>query len=76
MNLLIYITKTDFIGGIYIFVPIYTHIHMYVTIIKVKEAINLRVREPLEKLEGGDVEGNGGWKGKRGSDVIIFEYKK
>lgn len=56
--------------------PINTHIHMYVTIIKVKEAINLRVREPLEKLEGGDVEGNGGWKGKRGSDVIIFEYKK
>lgn len=29
-----------------------------------------------EKLEGGDMEGNGGWKGMMGSDVIIFEYKK
>lgn len=29
---------------LYICAYIYTHIHMYVTIIKLKEAINLRVR--------------------------------
>lgn len=61
---------------LYICVYIYTYTYDYVTIIKLKEALNLRVREPLEKLEGRDMEENGGWKGKRGSDVIIFEHKK
>lgn len=47
---------------------------MPVTIIG-KEAVNLRVGRAWEGLKGGCLEGDGGRKGRKENDMILFKLK-
>lgn len=47
---------------------------MHVTIIE-KESVNLRAGRAWEGFKEGCLEGDGGWKGRKENDIILFQLK-